>query len=157
MSSHDVSDRSAAPAPVMCTSTDSGCFIIEELFTLGLEEIVQKIFLYLDPKRCWCHTLAVCCQGIFVSLKQCKRSCTLWREFIERRVWGSKSARRELHRKLVNRWRSEEPVRWDLSWLELQIEVRDYFTITDKTRQDTMDDLCIEAPIQHSVLIVPKC
>ena len=52
MSSHDVSDRSAAPAPVMCTSTDSGCFIIEELFTLGLEEIVQKIFLYLDPKRC---------------------------------------------------------------------------------------------------------
>ena len=39
----------------------------------------------------------------------------MWREFIERRVWGSKSARRELHRKLVNRWRSEEPVRWELS------------------------------------------
>ena len=52
MSPHDVSDRSAAPAPVICTSTESGGFIIEELFTLGLEEIVQKIFLYLDPKRC---------------------------------------------------------------------------------------------------------
>ena len=84
-----------------------------------LRKLFRKYFCTWTPKGVdviHTHYTYFCnCQGIFVSLKQCKSSCSVWREFIERRVWGSKSARRELHRKLVNRWRSEEPVRWDLS------------------------------------------
>ena len=69
--------------------------IIENLFDLGLEEVLQKIFLFLDPK----------------SLKNCKSSCSQWREFIERRIWKSKSARQQLHHKLISGWKHETPVR----------------------------------------------
>ena len=69
--------------------------IIENLFDLGLEEVLQKIFLFLDPK----------------SLKNCKSSCSQWREFIERRIWKSKSARQQLHHKLNSGWKHETPVR----------------------------------------------
>ena len=69
--------------------------IIENLFDLGLEEVLQKIFLCLDPK----------------SLKNCKFSCSQWREFIERRIWKSKSARQQLHHKLNSGWKHETPVR----------------------------------------------
>ena len=69
--------------------------IIENLFDLGLEEVLQKIFLCLDPK----------------SLKNCKSSCSQWGEFIERRIWKSKSARQQLHHKLNYGWKHETPVR----------------------------------------------
>ena len=69
--------------------------ILENLFDLGLEEVIQKIFLYLDPK----------------SLKNCKSSCSQWREFIERRIWKSKSARLQLHYKLNSCWKNETPDR----------------------------------------------
>ena len=69
--------------------------IIENLFDLGLEEVLQKVFLYLDPK----------------SLKNCKITCSQWREFIDRRIWKSKSAKHQLHHKLNSGWKSEEPVR----------------------------------------------
>ena len=69
--------------------------IIDNLFDLGLEEVLQKIFLCLDPK----------------SLKNCKSSCSQWREFIERRIWKSKSARQQLHHKLNSGWKHETPVR----------------------------------------------
>ena len=69
--------------------------IIENLFDLGLEEVLQKIFLCLDPK----------------SLKNCKSSCSQWREFIGRRIWKSKSARQQLHHKLNSGWKHETPVR----------------------------------------------
>ena len=70
--------------------------ILENLFDIGLEEVIQKIFLYLDPK----------------SLKNCKSSCSKWREFIERRIWKSKSARQQLRCKLNSGWKNEAPVRW---------------------------------------------
>ena len=69
--------------------------IIENLFDLGLEEVLQKVFLYLDPK----------------SLKNCKITCSQWREFIDRRIWKSKSAKHQLHHKLNSGWKLEEPVR----------------------------------------------
>jgi len=69
--------------------------IIENLFDLGLEEVLQKVFLYLDPK----------------SLKNCKSTCSQWREFIHRRIWNSKSAKHQLHHKLNSGWKREAPVR----------------------------------------------
>ena len=69
--------------------------IIENLFDLGLEEVLQKVFLYLDPK----------------SLKNCKITCSQWREFIDRRLWNSKSAKHQLHHKLDSGWKRETPVR----------------------------------------------
>ena len=69
--------------------------IIENLFDLGLEEVLQKVFLYLDPK----------------SLKNCKIVCSQWREFIDRRIWKSKSAKHQLHHKLNSGWKLEAPVR----------------------------------------------
>jgi len=69
--------------------------IIVNLFDLGLEEVLQKVFLYLDPK----------------SLKNCKSTCSQWREFIHRRIWNSKSAKHQLHHKLNSGWKCEAPVR----------------------------------------------
>ena len=54
-----------------CSRTDSdsyGLYVLPRLFSKGLEEILQKIFLYLDPK----------------SLKNSKQTCNQWREFIDR-------------------------------------------------------------------------
>ena len=69
--------------------------IMGNLFDLGLEELLQKIFLFLDPK----------------SLKNSKSTCSQWREFIDRRIWKSKVARHQLHHKLISGWKSETPVR----------------------------------------------
>ena len=67
------------------------CHIIENLFIFELEEILLKIFLFLDPK----------------SLKNSKGTCTKWREFIDRRIWKSKSGL--LDRKLFYQWKTEKP------------------------------------------------
>jgi len=68
-------------------------FIIQELFALELEEIIQKIFLFLDP----------------TSLKNARRTCIEWKEFIDRRIWKSKSGMVELNRKLISQWKSDKP------------------------------------------------
>ena len=70
-------------------------FVMPRLFSRGLEEILQSIFLYLDPK----------------SLKNSKLTCSEWMEFIDRRVWGSIKAKKVLHRRLISNWRREDPVR----------------------------------------------
>ena len=56
--------------------------ILPKLFELGYEEIIQNIFLHLDPK----------------SLKNCKTTCQMWREFIDRRIWGSLSSKKHLQK-----------------------------------------------------------
>ena len=66
--------------------------ILQNLFYLGLEEIIQKIFLFLDSK----------------SLKNAKQTCALWKEFIERRIWKSKSAKGHLYNELIYKWKNEK-------------------------------------------------
>jgi len=78
---------------LMESSSSITCFILQELFARDLEEIIQKIFLFLDPK----------------SLKNSKRTCIEWKEFIDRRIWKSKTGMEELNRKLIFQWKSEKP------------------------------------------------
>ena len=78
-------------------NADQEAGAITNLFNCGLEEILQKIFLFLDPK----------------SLKNSKSTCVQWRDFIDNRIWYSRSdsVKRQLHNKLKSNWKSEEPVK----------------------------------------------
>ena len=67
--------------------------IFEKLFTWELEEILQKIFLFLDPK----------------SLKNSRSTCNKWKEFIDRRIWKSPSGMLELNRMLISQWKNDKP------------------------------------------------
>ena len=69
--------------------------LIQNLFDFGLEEIIQQIFLYLDSK----------------SLKNAKLTSTQWREFIDRRLWGSKYARGQLYNELILKWKGVKQAR----------------------------------------------
>ena len=69
--------------------------ILLKLFQCGLEEILQRIFLFLDPR----------------TLKNCKVTCKQWREFIDRRIWKSPSARKVLHQRLVSNWKNPNLVK----------------------------------------------
>ena len=68
--------------------------IINNLFEFDLDEILQKIFLNLDP----------------LSLKNCKCVSSQWFEFIQKRLWGSKQARKQLQNRLTNQWKFNEPL-----------------------------------------------
>ena len=78
---------------LMESSSSSTCFILQELFARELEHIIETIFLFLDPK----------------SLKNSKSTCIQWKEFIDRRIWKSKTGKEELNRKLIFQWKSEKP------------------------------------------------
>ena len=67
--------------------------IFEKLFEWELEEILQKIFLFLDPEE----------------LKNARCTCNKWKEFIDRRIWKSPSGMLELNRKLISQWKNEKP------------------------------------------------
>ena len=69
--------------------------LIQNLFDFGLEEIIQQIFLYLDSK----------------SLKNAKLTSTQWREFIDRRIWGSKYAKGQLYNELILKWKGVKQAR----------------------------------------------
>jgi len=69
--------------------------IITELFARELEEILLKIFLYLDPR----------------SLKNSRLTCSQWNEFLLRRIWNSSRSRSHLRQRLFRNWKSEEPSR----------------------------------------------
>ena len=75
--------------------------IMQELFDrehqMGIEFVIRKIFLFLDPK----------------SLKNSKLTCSQWRDFIDEKIWKSKSTsvKNQLHHKLISGWKREEPVR----------------------------------------------
>ena len=75
-------------------NNENNVYVVPGLFSKELEEILQKIFLFLDPK----------------SLKNSKLTCSRWREFIERRIWKSPSARKVLHRRLYSNWKNEDQV-----------------------------------------------
>ena len=62
-----------------------------KLFSMGLEEIIQNIFLHLDPK----------------SLKNSKLTCTQWKEFIDRRIWRNQKTKKILHARLLSNWKTE--------------------------------------------------
>ena len=76
------------------TSTVTDFHIINLLFELDLDEIIQKVFLHLDPH----------------SLKNCKSVCSEWFEFIQKRLWHSKPAKAKLRKRLVNQWKFSEPL-----------------------------------------------
>ena len=60
---------------------------------MDLDEIIQKIFLNLDP----------------LSLKNCKIVCSEWFEFIQNRIWNSKTAKNQLQKRLINQWKFSDP------------------------------------------------
>ena len=57
--------------------------------------ILQKIFLYLDPK----------------SLKNSKLTCSQWKVFIEKEIWKSVSGKKVLQDKLMSNWKDEDFVK----------------------------------------------
>ena len=69
--------------------TLESCNIITQLFDMELEEILQKIFLFLEPK----------------SLKNAKSTCSLWCDFVKRRIWHSKFGLAQLNTKLSSQWK----------------------------------------------------
>ena len=91
---------------LMESSSSSTCFILQELFARELEHIIETIFLFLDPK----------------SLKNSKSTCIQWKEFIDRRIWKSKTGKEELNRKLIFQWKSEKPEKWVI----IKLKVHDY-------------------------------
>ena len=80
--------------------------VILKLFERGqaYTPILQKIFLYLDPK----------------SLKNCKLTCSQWKDFIDREIWGSSSAKRVLESRLLTNWKDEDFV--EVSKINLEIK-----------------------------------
>ena len=57
--------------------------------------ILQKIFLYLDPK----------------SLKNSKLTCSQWKVFIEKEIWKSVSGKKVLQDKLMSNWKDKDFVK----------------------------------------------
>merc|ERR1712223_1227002 len=79
--------------------------ILNELFDRELEEVLLRIFLYLDP----------------CSLKNSRLTCSMWNEFVFRRIWTSKTSRKCLTRRLERKRKSEEPTRLIHRRLESQV------------------------------------
>jgi len=74
-------------------TNDDQCDIMNKLFELDLDEIIQRVFLSLDP----------------LSLKNCRCVCSEWSEFIQKRLWGSRPAKTQLKKRLINQWKFSEP------------------------------------------------
>ena len=74
--------------------SESQCNIINTLFELDLDEVIQKVFLSLDP----------------IDLKNCKCVCSQWSQFIRNRLWNSRPAKKRLRNRLINQWKFSEPV-----------------------------------------------
>ena len=74
--------------------------IMNKLFQSDLDEIIQKIFLNMDP----------------MSLKSCTLACKEWNQFIQQRLWKSKSARKILFNRLIHQWKYCEPLRTDYTY-----------------------------------------
>ena len=72
----------------------NGICVILKLFERGQAHtpLLQKIFLYLDPR----------------SLKNCKLTCSQWNDFIDREIWKSISAKKVLCSKLLSNWKNDE-------------------------------------------------
>ena len=68
--------------------------LINRLFEYDLDEIIQKIFLNLDP----------------LDLKNCRCVCSQWSGFIKKRLWNSKPAKKQLRNRLINHWKFSEPL-----------------------------------------------
>ena len=63
-----------------------------KLFSMGLEKIIQNIFLHLDPK----------------SLKNSKLTCNQWKEFIDQRIWRNQTTKKILYARLLSNWKDED-------------------------------------------------
>ena len=71
----------------------AGVLGISDLFQKNCTEILQKIFLYLDPR----------------SLHSSRQVCQQWNIFILSSVWGSRSGFNSLQRRLHYNWLNKEP------------------------------------------------
>ena len=103
-----------------------------DLFLHNMDEVLQEIFLLLDPTSLhaarqvrasdssagW--TKVVTCQTYLVSklsnlsdvkvvTLQPMQVCHQWNQFILERLWGSRVGRRILQRRLEDRWRGGRP------------------------------------------------
>ena len=67
--------------------------IISSLFLFDLDEALQKIFLYLDPK----------------SLKSSRQVNKQWNNFIIRRIWGSPIGKIILKERLFDNFFNQDP------------------------------------------------
>ena len=73
----------------------AGVVGFSDLFQKNCTEILQKIFLYLDPR----------------SLHKSRQVCQQWNDFILSSVWGSKSGFNSLQRRLHYNWLNSDPER----------------------------------------------
>jgi len=73
---------------------------MSKLFDSDLDEIIQKIFLYLDP----------------MSLKNCNLVCEEWNQYIHERLWNSQPARKILYNKLIHQWKYGEPLKTEYTY-----------------------------------------
>ena len=67
--------------------------VIAQLFERNCQELLQEIFLYLDPE----------------SLHTSRQVSQRWNDFIREAVWGSQRGHRALERRLHNNWLTSEP------------------------------------------------
>ena len=71
---------------------DTSSELMNKLFIRNQCNVLRDIFLYLDP----------------ISLKNCKLVNSNWCNFIDENLWGSKTGRRELERRLVSQWKDKD-------------------------------------------------
>ena len=78
--------------------------ILSQLMKLdaGAQKFVADCFLLLDPK----------------DLKACRLVSTTWSKFIKKEVWENPSGRKKLNEKLVQLWKTADPVPKELGQRE---------------------------------------
>ena len=92
------SNRTTQSSSLAISSVNSGSaigeeFVLQKLFERGqaYASIIKEIFLYLDPK----------------TLKYWKLTCSQWKVFIDKEIWGGASARKVLDSRLTSNWKDE--------------------------------------------------
>ena len=90
--------------------------IFSKFFHHNMDEILQKIFLMLDPDSL--HTA-----------RQINKQCN---EFILRRIWESKFARRKLEKRLKNRWINHKPDTESCDYWDQMFVYSNSFALDDK-------------------------
>ena len=76
--------------------------IIAWLFERNCLELLQEIFLYLDPE----------------SLHNSRKTCQGWNNFISESVWGSQRGHRALEKRLHNNWLTSNPRVFSVDYTE---------------------------------------
>ena len=90
--------------------------LFSKFFQHNMDEILQKIFLMLDPDSLHCS-------------RQINKQCN---EFIVNRIWGSNFARRCLRKRLKYRWMKEKPEIESCDYWDQMFVYSNSFALDDK-------------------------